>query len=159
MKSPSESMTPTTAREFAERLLNRCARIGTCVTWDEREADRLEFDRGAATALIEADRLATTQAALEPFRALLEEWQRLIDGATEHTMSDDTLECLEGAHGQLRKLLPPAEKAATPVGPSAAAAQAYAQLTESVARCRELLSAAGQSLPPPLARWVDAGPT
>jgi hypothetical protein len=154
MKSPSESMPPTTAREFAELLFDDC----TALAFD-RNLPFIRRRLDEATALIEADRLATTQAALEPFRALLEEWQRLIDGATEHTMSDDTLECLEGAHGQLRKLLPPAEKAATPVGPSAAAAQAYAQLTESVARCRELLSAAGQSLPPPLARWVDAGPT
>jgi hypothetical protein len=55
---------PETARELAERLLRECSRIGTGATWDEREVERLEFNRDRATALIEADRAAVREAAI-----------------------------------------------------------------------------------------------
>jgi hypothetical protein len=62
-------MTPTTAREFAERLY---------ATSDE---ERPERTISAFAAMVEADRLATAQAALAPFVALAERWESMAAAA------------------------------------------------------------------------------
>lgn len=55
---------------FASGLLHECARIGTRATFDEREVDCLEFDRGRAAELITARDARLLAEALRPFESL-----------------------------------------------------------------------------------------
>jgi predicted transcriptional regulator len=97
-------MTPTTAREFAERLLDGCtlAYDGT-LPFIRRRLDE-------AAALIEADREAIRREALEPFVEFILEFRDWAEDDSEWPAA-----AVE-AFGRIptdtiARLLPPAEKA------------------------------------------------
>jgi hypothetical protein len=108
--SVASSMTPTTAREFAERLLLHCVEHNPRVC----EGCELVRDYGRAQHLIEADREAIRREALEPFRALAEEFAaqgNAMRWRPEHDIHKGAALAYEGCAERLASLLPPAEKA------------------------------------------------
>jgi hypothetical protein len=101
-------MTPTTAREFAERLLDGCtlAYDGT-LPFIRRRLDE-------AAALIEADREAIRREALEPFVALAAELESKRSHSHTSSYSSSGIrqnDCYARTAAAIRSLLPPAEKA------------------------------------------------
>jgi triphosphoribosyl-dephospho-CoA synthetase len=91
-------MTPTTAREFAERLLDACSSMS-----HDTYGANLELDRAAAAALIEADRLAIREAAIRECMDIV--------SMTAVPVAPAALRAKAALRNALRSLLPPAEKA------------------------------------------------
>jgi hypothetical protein len=99
-------VTPTTAREFAERLLDECAEPGLTLY----NVPCVDKEVLKAAALIEADREATRREALEPFVEFILEFRDWAEDDSEWPAA--AVEAFGRIPAEtIASLLPPAEKA------------------------------------------------